>query len=204
LQRALAATGAAMAGNNYMNYPDPRWRSNYFYEENYGPMQQPSFWNDGRLPDYQPVREEPARMFYEGDQWRPNYNHGRYNGVPQYNGPQYYYNAEPPRPMDEVFGPAGPRAETPFWMQQSSPLYDRKYDMNYRPRRITVELWMPICCNKCERRVKQHLEGIQGAEEVTTDQVSKKVTVTGDIDPDFVLSCAQSHKPDSTFWYMTH
>jgi hypothetical protein len=32
LQRALAATGAAMAGNNYMNYPDPRWRSNYFYE----------------------------------------------------------------------------------------------------------------------------------------------------------------------------
>jgi len=102
LQRALAATGAAMAGNNYMNYPDPRWRSNYSYEENYGPMQQPSFWNDGRLPAYQPVREEPARMFYEGDQWRPDYNHGRYNGVPQYNGPQYYYNAGPPRPMDEV------------------------------------------------------------------------------------------------------
>jgi hypothetical protein len=40
-----------------------------------------------------------------------------------------------------------------------------------------------------------------GAEEVTTNQVSKKVTVTGDIDPDFVLSCAQSHKPNSTFWY---
>jgi hypothetical protein len=56
-----------MAGNNYMNYPDPRWRSNYFYEENYGPMQQPSFWNDDRLPNYQPVRKEPARMFYEGD-----------------------------------------------------------------------------------------------------------------------------------------
>jgi cation transport ATPase len=88
-------------------------------------------------------------------------------------------------------------------MQQSSPFYDRKYDMNYRPRRITVELWMPICCNKCERRVKQHLESIQGAEEVTTDQVSKKVTVTGDMDPNFVLRCAQSHKEGSTFWYMS-
>jgi len=35
----LAATDADMAGNNYMNFPHPRWRSNYFYEENYGPMQ---------------------------------------------------------------------------------------------------------------------------------------------------------------------
>jgi hypothetical protein len=41
-------------------------------------------------------------MFYEGNQWRPAYNHWGYNGVPQYNGPQYYYNARPPRPMDEV------------------------------------------------------------------------------------------------------
>jgi hypothetical protein len=46
----------------------------------------------------------------------------------------------------QVFGPAGPPAETPFWMQQSSPLYDRKYDMNYRPTRRIVSTSLCAWC----------------------------------------------------------
>jgi len=26
----------------------------------------------------------------------------------------------------------------------------------------TVEMWVPMCCNKCERRVREHLEDTEG------------------------------------------
>jgi len=26
----------------------------------------------------------------------------------------------------------------------------------------TVEMWVPMCCDKCERRVREHLEDMEG------------------------------------------
>jgi hypothetical protein len=41
-----------------------------------------------------------------------------------------------------------------------------------------------------------------GAEVVTTSQWTQKVTVTGDVRPEFALCRVQRVKPNSTFWYM--
>jgi hypothetical protein len=43
-----------------------------------------------------------------------------------------------------------------------------------------------------------------GAEVVTTDQWTRRVTVTGDVRPEFALSRVQRVKPNSTFWSMRH
>ncbi len=43
-----------------------------------------------------------------------------------------------------------------------------------------------------------------GAEVVTTDQWTQRVTVTGDVRPEFALSRVQRVKPNSTFWSMRH
>lgn len=176
-----------MAGNNYyMNY-DPRWPS--FHEEIYGTAHDHNRWNDFRSPPvYGPV-EEPRNFGYEGSQyWRPhNYNGG-------YDGPLV--------PVGEVF--AGPGPGTPLWMQGNyySPHHHHRKDDMDRPWRITVEMWVPMCCDKCERRVREHLEDMEGAEVVTTDQWTRRVTVTGDVRPEFALCRVQRVKPNSTFWCM--
>ncbi|KAG0584492.1 hypothetical protein M758_3G213700 [Ceratodon purpureus] len=43
----------------------------------------------------------------------------------------------------------------------------------------TLELYVPLCCDNCERRVKDYLNDSPGVESVTADQWEKKVVVVG-------------------------
>ena len=46
-----------------------------------------------------------------------------------------------------------------------------------------IELKVPMCCEKCARKVKERLLTLEGVESVVTDQYNQKVTVHGNVDP---------------------
>ncbi|CAK9201369.1 unnamed protein product [Sphagnum jensenii] len=114
------------------------------------------------------------------------------------NNPSPYYVRCDERPLDRCYP-----EQSKTW-NRSPQRCDRNHERRRKPKCITVELWVPLCCDKCERKVREHLEDMEGVEKVKLDQSTKKVTVTGDIRPAFALSRAQRRKPESTFWDMRH
>lgn len=46
-----------------------------------------------------------------------------------------------------------------------------------------IELTVPMCCAKCQEKVKEELEELDGVRDVVADQYNQRVTVTGFVDP---------------------
>ncbi|CAM6016300.1 unnamed protein product, partial [Sphagnum balticum] len=67
-----------------------------------------------------------------------------------------------------------------------------------------VEMIVPMCCTKCEEKVKESLLEMEGVEQVKTDQYNHRVTVTGFVDPIRVLKRVKKIKRRSDFmpWSM--
>jgi hypothetical protein len=63
-----------------------------------------------------------------------------------------------------------------------------------------IELWVPMCCSKCEEKVREELLELDGACEIFCDQVAKRVTVQGYIDPFEALKKVKRVKRKSEFW----
>lgn len=66
-----------------------------------------------------------------------------------------------------------------------------------------IELKVPMCCEKCAKKVKDRLLDLEGVEDVVTDQYNQKVTVYGHVDPERVLNRVKLVKKRSAFWDMT-
>ncbi len=63
-----------------------------------------------------------------------------------------------------------------------------------------LELTVPMCCAKCEEKVKEELEELSGVRNVITDQSNQKVTVIGHVDPLLALKKVKKVKKKSQFF----
>ncbi|XP_024381387.1 uncharacterized protein [Physcomitrium patens] len=64
-----------------------------------------------------------------------------------------------------------------------------------------VEIYAPLCCDKCQRKVENALELIEGVTTVTADQWEKKVVVSGyNLNPRKLLKRVHLHKSGAVFW----
>lgn len=61
----------------------------------------------------------------------------------------------------------------------------------------TIELNVNICCDSCERKVREALEDVQGVEKVDCDQMNRKVFVKGSVKPEVVLKKVKKVKSDA-------
>ncbi|CAM6069786.1 unnamed protein product [Sphagnum tenellum] len=66
-----------------------------------------------------------------------------------------------------------------------------------------IELRVPMCCEKCMKKVTEKLLDLSGVEGVMTDQYNQKVIVTGTVDPSKVLNRVKDVKKQSVFWDQT-
>lgn len=66
-----------------------------------------------------------------------------------------------------------------------------------------IELKVPMCCEKCAKKVKDRLLDVEGVENVVTDQYNQKVTVYGPADPARILNRVKLVKKRSAFWDLT-
>jgi copper chaperone CopZ len=66
-----------------------------------------------------------------------------------------------------------------------------------------IELKVPMCCEKCAKKVKDRLLDLEGVENVVTDQYNQKVIVYGHADPQRVLNRVKLVKKRSVFWDLT-
>jgi copper chaperone CopZ len=60
-----------------------------------------------------------------------------------------------------------------------------------------LELRVPLCCDKCEKKVQEALEDCSGVKEVICDRERNRVTVTGFVDPLKALRKVKKVKPKS-------
>jgi hypothetical protein len=70
-------------------------------------------------------------------------------------------------------------------------------------KNLPIELKVPLCCEKCEKKVYDKLMDLSGVENVITDQYNQKVIVTGNVDPARVLNRVKHIKKRSVFWDQT-
>lgn len=63
-----------------------------------------------------------------------------------------------------------------------------------------VEFMVPLCCGKCEEKVKEELEHVEGVYKVVCDQHNQKVTVSSNLDPQRLLKRVKRVKKNSHFW----
>jgi len=64
----------------------------------------------------------------------------------------------------------------------------------------TLHFMVPLCCQKCEDKVKDQLLDLDDVQRVACDQWKQKVTVTSTIAPEKLLARLQKLKKRSTFW----
>lgn len=60
-----------------------------------------------------------------------------------------------------------------------------------------MEMRVPLCCDNCERKVRDALEEMHGVKDVYTNRDSNRVTVTGYVDPMKALRRVRKLKPKS-------
>jgi len=63
-----------------------------------------------------------------------------------------------------------------------------------------LELTVPMCCEKCQEKVKEELEELDGVRDVICDQYNQRVTVTGFVDPLKALRKVKKVKKKSAFF----
>jgi copper chaperone CopZ len=64
----------------------------------------------------------------------------------------------------------------------------------------TLHFMVPLCCEKCEDKVKNQLLDLDDVQRVTCDQWKQKVSVTSTIAPEKLLARLQKLKKRSTLW----
>lgn len=100
-----------------------------------------------------------------------------------------------------------PRVVVPAPVPAPSPPVQVVQKRSVSPPRAVVhhpiELKVPMCCEKCARKVKERLLALEGVESVATDQYNQKVTVHGNVDPSRVLNRVKLVKKRSVFWDIT-
>jgi copper chaperone CopZ len=63
-----------------------------------------------------------------------------------------------------------------------------------------LALRVPMCCEKCQEKVKEELEELDGVQDVICDQYNQRVTVTGFVDPHRALRKVKKVKKKSEFF----
>ncbi|XP_024402058.1 uncharacterized protein [Physcomitrium patens] len=63
-----------------------------------------------------------------------------------------------------------------------------------------VEFMVPLCCGKCEEKVKEELENIVGVYKVVCDQHNQRVTISSNLEPQWLLKRVKRIKKGSQFW----
>ncbi|CAN5963866.1 unnamed protein product [Sphagnum jensenii] len=130
-------------------------------------------------------QKEVPYMYYLDDQDVPRYRAHYHRLRPQFQSPRRIYQDLPPPYTETRYKAPGVAAAT-----------------HYRPS--VVEMIVPMCCTKCEEKVKESLLEMEGVEQVKTDQYNHRVTVTGFVDPIRVLKRVKKIKRGSDFmpWRM--
>ena len=72
-----------------------------------------------------------------------------------------------------------PFSKNQHWGDQSTPV---------------IELRVPLCCEMCEKKIKETLMDLAGVKNITCDQNENRVTVTGFVNPEKVLRAARKVK----------
>ncbi|XP_024377810.1 uncharacterized protein [Physcomitrium patens] len=81
--------------------------------------------------------------------------------------------------------------------------YDYAADSDCRssgPLLPTYEFRVPMCCSKCEEKVREELLELQGVCDIFTDQLSERVAVTDFVNPYHALKKMKRIKKKSNFW----
>nr|PNR27701.1 hypothetical protein PHYPA_029853 [Physcomitrium patens] len=78
-----------------------------------------------------------------------------------------------------------PVYRTRFYQQSRAPYSwsHSVYPERSRGSLPVLELKVPMCCEKCQEKVKEELEELEGVQDVICDQLSHRVTVIGFVDP---------------------
>lgn len=115
--------------------------------------------------------------------------------------PTQVVTAPPPPPV------VVPAPAPPVQVVQKAPPVQVVQKRSVSPPRAIVhhpiELKVPMCCEKCVRKVKERLLALEGVESVIADQYNQKVTVHGPVDPSRVLNRVKLVKKRSVFWDIT-
>lgn len=71
-----------------------------------------------------------------------------------------------------------------------------------QPKKVhpEIELRVPMCCSKCEDKVRNELRKMDGVTMVVCDIAHQKVTVTGKVDPEALLKRARKAKKKAEFY----
>lgn len=104
--------------------------------------------------------------------------------------------------MREVFY-GEPVYHTSYHQQQAARPYSRSqsvYPDRSRGYLPVLELRVPMCCEKCQEKVKEELEELEGVQDVICDQYNQRVTVTGFVDPHRALKRVKKVKKKSEFF----
>ncbi|CAM6058148.1 unnamed protein product [Sphagnum tenellum] len=106
--------------------------------------------------------------------------------------------------MNELFYRQG---EEPAWIVDRNGSYrdNREVSPFSRHGRYLqdIDLKVPMCCAKCEEKVREELLDVEGVYSVVCDQHCQKVTVTGNynsVDPLRLLKKVKRIKKNSKFW----
>lgn len=67
-------------------------------------------------------------------------------------------------------------------------------------RASVVELIVPMCCTKCEEKVRENMLELRGVQRVIVDLQRQRVVVMGYVDPLKALKAAKKVKRDSQLW----
>lgn len=67
----------------------------------------------------------------------------------------------------------------------------------YGRRVPVVELVVPMCCSKCQEKVRENMLELRGVQSVRTDLQTQRVLVTGFVDPIKALKKAKKVKKDA-------
>lgn len=84
-----------------------------------------------------------------------------------------------------------------FYDKATDPLY--RTNFTNRAGLPVLELKVPLCCSKCEEKVREELEDLEGVRDVFTDLYNQRVTVTGYVDPFRALKKVRKVKKKSDF-----
>ena len=93
---------------------------------------------------------------------------------------------------DDDFSPAYP----PGYPIQNNSM--RRLDS--RSKLPILELKVPMCCEKCQQKVKEELDDLPGVRSVECDQFNQRVTITGNVDPILALKRVKKVKKKSEFF----
>lgn len=141
------------------NYYDGRRVPNYWHNPSPSELAVPVTFLDPRRPE----------VYRREDHYLDD-NYGRYYRL-QDNSDYSRYGLMPSEQVVRREGGAG--HVTPWWLGRDYPNYGEyvgaypfpplpwDYDPETRPYFMTVEMYVPVCCEECERKVRKHLKGIE-------------------------------------------